>query len=379
MEFPGWKNVAAVLVGCVVAAIVFEVFLRVYNPVHFTVRGDNITLAANETIHIENKDIPNIDKLIKVWRNSIGFRGADPPVGLDGYLSIISAGGSTTECLFLSDGKTWTDLLANKLKKNFHPLWINNAGISGHSSYGHYILIQSYISKIHPKVVLFLVGANEIQKSETHPNERAIMQKHDSTYNFKTFVNYLASKTETVYFLQNINRFRQAAKAHLYTEPFDVRTENTLSLPDMAKEVRQAKAENAAALSAYEQRLHRLIDITVNSSIVPVLITQPVLYGNAIDNSTGKDLGKLKFAGNYNGELWWNIMEMYNDVTRKTASERNVFIIDLSKELHKDSRYYYDWLHFTNTGAQQVSEILYKHLCPFLSEKYPELNIGKCL
>ena len=111
---------------------------------------------------------------------------------------------------------------------------------------------------------------------------------------------------------------------------------------------------------------------------MPVLITQPLLYGNAIDNSSGINLGTLKFGGDLNGEMMWHMIEMYNDVTRKTASQRNVFIIDLASKLNKDSSYYYDWLHYSNVGARHIADIVYSDLCPFLREKYPDSATGKC-
>ncbi|MBF0318664.1 MAG: SGNH/GDSL hydrolase family protein [Nitrospirae bacterium] len=374
IKTPGWKDAAALFVGCVVAAVIFEVFLRLYNPIHFTVRGDNITLPANESFKIENPNIHNLDKLITVRRNSIGFRGAEPPANLTGYISIVAVGGSTTECFYISDGKTWTDLLGDKLRNNFNHIWINNAGLAGHSTAGHYILMKNYITRLRPKVALFLVGANDIQKTGASADELKIVSKATS------LVNYLATKSETVYLLQNLYRYREAGKRHLYTEPFNVYEEKPLVItaPEMANLKQQAQMGHASALKAYGERLNRLLDITINSSIVPVLITQPILYGNAIDNSSGVNLGTIKFGGNLNGELMWHMIEMYNDVTRKTAVQRNVFIIDLSRELSKDSSYYYDWLHYSNAGAVYIADIIYKDLCPFLREKYPEAATGKC-
>jgi hypothetical protein len=53
-------------------------------------------------------------------------------------------------------------------------------------------------------------------------------------------------------------------------------------------------------------------------------------------------------------------LELYNDVLRSHSSQ--VTVIDLSREMPKNSKYYYDFIHFTNEGARLVSEILFKHL-----------------
>lgn len=54
-------------------------------------------------------------------------------------MTIISVGGSTTECFYISDDKTWTHILGMKLKSVFTRVWINNAGLDGHSTFGHII------------------------------------------------------------------------------------------------------------------------------------------------------------------------------------------------------------------------------------------------
>ena len=40
------------------------------------------------------------------------------------------------------DSKTWTDVLSKNLDSAFDNLWMNNAGIDGHSTFGHIILIR---------------------------------------------------------------------------------------------------------------------------------------------------------------------------------------------------------------------------------------------
>jgi hypothetical protein len=58
---------------------------------------------------------------------------------------------------------------------------------------------------------------------------------------------------------------------------------------------------------------------------------------------------------------------MTNDVTRRVAATRQVLLVDLAREMPKDSRFFYDFLHFTNEGAQRVGEIIAADLMPHLS------------
>jgi hypothetical protein len=113
------------------------------------------------------------------------------------------------------------------------------------------------------------------------------------------------------------------------------------------------------------------------ASIEPVFITQPVLYGDAVDPNTGIDLGDLTI-GELNGELSWKVLELYNDVMREVAAKHGILLIDLAHTLEKSSLYYYDFVHYNNSGSERVAEIISQDLCPFLKEKYPEHAKAEC-
>ena len=60
----------------VVALLLLEVFLRVYNPLGQRIYGDQIVLPENLQQTIRNDGNPKLDELIEFSTNSIGFRGA---------------------------------------------------------------------------------------------------------------------------------------------------------------------------------------------------------------------------------------------------------------------------------------------------------------
>lgn len=72
-----------------------------------------------------------------------------------------------------------------------------------------------------------------------------------------------------------------------------------------------------------------------------------------------------------NGEVQWAILQLYNDVTRDVSQDLQAMVIDLAREMPKSWRYFYDYYHFTNEGAEKVSEILSEKLKPHLAEEYP--------
>jgi hypothetical protein len=77
-----------------------------------------------------------------------------------------------------------------------------------------------------------------------------------------------------------------------------------------------------------------------------------------VDPATGVDLSTLQVKGAANGRLWWRVQELYNDVTRQTARARGIVLVDAARELPKDSRLFYDFMHFTNEGAAKLGDLV---------------------
>jgi hypothetical protein len=129
-------------------------------------------------------------------------------------------------------------------------------------------------------------------------------------------------------------------------------------------------------LGGYKKRLEKLIAICQEHNIIPVLVTQPVLYGNIVDPTTGVDLGHKFVAKDMNGATAWEVLELYNDVTRKVGRAHGVLVIDLARQMPKDSRYYFDLMHYTNAGADKVADLVAVQLTPFLAQKFPHYYKG---
>jgi hypothetical protein len=126
-------------------------------------------------------------------------------------------------------------------------------------------------------------------------------------------------------------------------------------------------------LPEYKARLALLIEMARQATIEPVLITQPALFGNAIDDVSSADLSRvaIEIYRKMDGQTAWELLEKYNDVTREIGRERHVKVIDLAAQLPKSSRYFYDYLHYGKEGAAKVSDIVAEELRPMLVEKWP--------
>ena len=183
------KNISLILLSLMFAFSVCEITLRFYNPFGFRIKGNNIVLPVNKTEILHHDKCTKIDALVVHHNNSLGFKGPDPPKDFADWLTVVAVGGSTTECLEIAADKTWPHQLGIKLQQDFSKLWMNNAGFCGHSTYGHYILMQNYIAKLKPKVAVFLIGINEVGVS----NPREFDTRMSTSLSLRSMDKFLAS------------------------------------------------------------------------------------------------------------------------------------------------------------------------------------------
>ncbi|MEP7257138.1 MAG: SGNH/GDSL hydrolase family protein [Flavitalea sp.] len=342
-----------------------EIFLRIYNPFDFRQKGNSIILPRNRKMIFSNRNIPVLEQTIIHTKNSLGFRGPEMPPSFEKYTSIVAVGGSATECFFLSDSNCWSNQLEKKLKLTNKNTWVNNAGFQGHSTYGHFILINEYVKYLHPKFILLMAGFNEIDREDIREDESVARIS-----NKNTAWGWMKRNSEIVNVTLNIERHIMADRLSVTDGYVDLQKGNNQSLELNNSEIDSALKIQKPLIEAFRKRLNKILDTCLSNGIHPILVTQPILFGRGADNITGANLETYKIRNGYNGLMMWKILEEYNNVSRQMAVSKNVFLIDLATEMPKSSLFFYDICHFSNQGALKVSEILERHLMQyFLKEK----------
>ena len=366
------KNFSLILLSLIFALSICEITLRFYNPFGFRIKGDNIVLPVNKTEILHHGKCAKIDSLVVHHNNSLGFKGPEPPKDFADWLTVVAVGGSTTECLEIAADKTWPYQLGVKLQPDFNKLWLNNAGFCGHSTYGHYILMHNFIAKLKPKVAVFLIGINEVGVS----NPREFDTRMTTNLSFRSMDKFLASlayRSEVASVTLNLYRYFFPKSVQAIGQR-DMGELDLTSLPTLelttAEKAAILKTHAEKYVPAYEVRLRRLLQVTRENGILPVLLTQPVVYGQGVDDATGVDLGKIVVANGMNGEAGWRVLELYNDVTRRVGAEQGVLVIDEAREMPKSSRLYYDLMHFSNAGAEKFAALAARGLSPYLAAKF---------
>jgi lysophospholipase L1-like esterase len=371
------KNILVLLISLILVLGICEIILRVYNPLGFRIKGDKIILPVNKKEIIYHEGSGKLDRVVVHQRNSLGFRGPEPPGNFAGWLTIITVGGSTTECYDLPEDQTWPHQLKERLQPGFKNPWVNNAGFCGYSTFGNIILVKDFIVKLNPKVLIFLVGINDLGVGEAREYDTRL-----KTLNFRSLERMLAS-------LANYSELA-AASLNLYRYYFpksvmavaardmgeiDLKSYGSLEVTrDRQQAIKQLHREKY--LKPFGARVQELIALSRQHGMEPVFLTQPVLYGPGVDALTGINLAALRVTPDLNGALGWEVLELYNDVVRQRGKAAGVLVVDLAREMPKNSAYYYDLMHYTNAGAALVADIVAAQLTPFLARKFPAYYKG---
>ena len=348
----------------VITILMIEFALRIYNPVYVPVRADKIQLPVNRVYKQRNVNNPKVDEFLIVAYNSIGLRGPEFPADPEHYIKIITVGGSTTACVTLTDGRTWPDRLRSELGRSFGNVWLNNAGIDGHSTFGHLVLLRTHLEKFAPDYILYLVGINDVGRDDLNDYDVRMIGTS------RSFRDKLIAASEVLATAQVIKRSLRAYDFGLNHSPPLVLDEILRVDLDPADRERELREHRERYLAAFRERVSALVGRTRAIGAEPVLITQPALYGDVVDPETNVELGSLETPREgLPASVEWEILELYNEVLRATSREQNVFLIDLAAELPKDSSYFFDWMHFSNEGAASVGDIISRALEPLLRQR----------
>ena len=342
-----------------------ELLLRIYNPFYIRLKGTTVQLPVNQKYNLTTTASDGLDSLIVHTKNQLGFRGPDMGNDFADRYSVFVVGGSATECLLLSDGEDWPNRLYKKLQPTFPSLWMNNAGIDGASSYGHVFLLQQQLLRLKPKMIIFMLGINDINRVDINGFDNLVSIKR------APFFVRVAEYSELWSTVLNLYRLKNAKEKSLTHNSISaiIDGKTAMRAADMQQLKFKLQTADIQLMAAYKKRLLMLIELCRKQQINPVFVTQPCIAGNAMDSTTGKNLGDIQVTTTMNGYQFWDLLQAYNRVTIETANEQLCFVIDAASSFPKQRKMYYDLMHFRKEGAQAFADTLYQSLQPYLLQQ----------
>ena len=284
--------------------------------------------------------------------NNWGFRGEAPPTRWDDRYTIITVGGSTTIDMAQDDAMTYPAIMASRLEANDATIWVNNAGLDGHTSRGNLHVMEEVVRYLKPNLVVVLIGANDLTLSLLE--ER---RTQGTTFDQTTKQRDVLQETQ-------IGRLAWGFFAVMLGNAVPVNTTFTsfTAIPMDASRSALAPADRDALpeLPEYRQNVNKLIDLAQEMGSKIVFLTQPSLfddtpYWSGIEaNISWAKSDALYFSG----ATYWKMLTIYNQELLAICQARGVPCLDLSSQIPHNLDMFYDSVHFTDAGAKRVGELV---------------------
>lgn len=337
-----------VLVSIILSLIILEFIQRLISPMSIFSPLIPLRPKENKELHV---NLRGVSPVATNSTNKWGMRGDEPPSDWDTYYTVITIGGSTTQCYYLDDRKTWPYLLQEKLKKKYAKVWVGNGGLDGQSTRAHIIFMKDVISKIKPNAVIFLIGANDLLLSVSEDIRLYGSDFDKTSLKYKIFASSRLLQVLQICKLIIFNKATMVKRTgHGNYEPALLR-EKEMPLPKDLKLI-------LPSLSEYRENLQKIINIAKNLRVRVIFLTQPLLFE---DSEYWREIeGKFYFIKRTRHALsaatYWNMLDIFNKELIKVCRANNIEYFDLASDIPHSNLYFYDPFHFNEKGAELVAK-----------------------
>jgi len=342
-------KVALMLISLLVVLLGFEGFYRVRrwrrnrDPARFT-------LDHNWMREIPRPGWATPDGRIHI--NSLGFRGepiqrAKP----DGAVRIVCLGGSTTFGFYLHDDATWPHQLQQRLRRAFptHTIEVINAACPGYNTYVSYVNLRTRLIHLQPDIVVVYHLHNDAQHALV--NRIAVNRRIDPQ---AWYPDLLRRDGFDGWVWQSLLVNRVLDKVSRRTQM--TRKEYEALYPSIR--------------DMYEYNMGCVVRFCKDVGIRPVLCT----YAHCIDPSLPEKELQERAAATLRNFRFLDILQsldLYHDlnnVVRQIARAEGAGLVDNARLVPRDGDLFRDSVHFTASGAAQVSANVFREVCPLVAE-----------
>ena len=349
------------LLGLILVLVVFEGVLRVIyyeSDVRFS-GGDMIpSQVASELslpVNFEYEyDITEIyeakgkEKKIKYVRDEFAIRNAcGDPKNID----ILTVGGSTTEQRYVKNDSTFQAVIENLSSDDGKEICVANAGIAGHSTYGHIRAFQEWfplLPDLAPKYVLLYVGINDVT---FHRNYEVVFKEHKPFPGIKN--RPIKSFIRKTYLSQKTRPFFQYLKGEIeiVEDSEDRFTNNDNFIFTELNDDTIARVETH--LVAFRKRFETLLEYVDAMGAEPICVTQPHRNSRIID---GQKRGLPEVFSKYNGiDYDYSIQQLYQVMENLCGDNLiDIYPLEFTNEM------FYDGVHTTDIGSEFIGEKIYE-------------------
>jgi lysophospholipase L1-like esterase len=235
--------------------------------------------------------------------------------------------------------------------------YVANAGISGHSTVHHRILLESKKNIHEADALVFLTGVNDLSAAVSNDGRptQALLEE-DASYLQPLLPHY---KRLRLYHMARLARRRISRDPGTHD-------------PELYRKRRQLRANKArvplpnlvGSVKEYRDRLRRLSEYCRQAAKRCIFLTQPTIWKTAADSAEESQLWYGWVGGAFSprgyvgsGELA-QAMAMFNNELLSLCHAARLECYDLASAIPKTRNAFFDDCHFTEAGARMVADFV---------------------
>lgn len=291
--------------------------------------------------------------------NAEGIRGQQWPARDRAY-RILCVGGSTTECVYLDDARTWPALLMAALNSKHgsegpKPVWVGNIGISGYDAKDHLKFVERSDLLRQIDCAVFLCGINDLQHALRDPELMTkLAPRWERSMNWRFVLDGYLALRRKYGFVESMFEDRQGLDYELRRKTRAV-APVCGQLPDLTD-----------AVSNYADIIKAIILKCRAVGVRPVFVCQPTMWREGLSKQALASmwLGMTADGSFLSVERLREGIDRFNHALRDTCRAYGVECVDTSSMDGREDLYYDD-VHLNEAGARVMADLVAKH---FLSE-----------
>lgn len=300
---------------------------------------------------------PGAPKVIYT-RDGNGLRGrCEDPRRID----ILTVGGSTTDQRYISDGQTFQDVLAAEVRQQLgKELRVCNAGVDGHSTFGHLAAFEKWfplIDGLQPRYVMLYIGINDagfrIQPmADRDPDQgTGLRARIDRAIREKSVLYGLDQKLSRLLNFRSENRYARHG-AGLPGEQDYVAAAPTPGTGPLI----------AANVAGYSARLTAILARIKSGGARPICVTQPDRFWIRRDDVPRGLPDAFRYQGvTYNGLDFRDSKAALDQAMQRLCVDAGGVFIDIQSRQFEAGDFY-DPVHMTPAGARRLAGYLFEEL-----------------
>ena len=350
------KIVFALLVGTSSTLVSFgalELLVRIVSPPNMF--SPYLPLRPHNKLELRVQ-LSGVSPVAHHTTNAWGLRGDEPPSNWSDYYTVVVIGGSTAQCYYLDDAKTWPYLLQGKLRAKGLKSWVGNGGISGHSTRAHMLFVREAISKMKPDAALILVGVNDLWYSLNDDARKLGNPEEHPGWKYTVLGN---SRLVQLLFLWKIVLFDKAVV-------LDRSANDDFSAQPITKEMELPEDlhDLLPSLPEYGRNLRSMIGGLRSMNVRPLFLTQPLLFDSSAQwkSIVGWEYSVNGKKGALSAATYARMLSIFNAELIRVCRGEKVEVLDLASEIPHTKEFFYDTMHFNEQGAELVSDKIAEYL-----------------